>query len=402
MSAAAVWSPVGVLGADDAKPPVRRAAPARVGSPARADVPKRTQRPSRTSVPRRGRGASDPNLQPRSTKPLAGEPWLVWESDTSDFGRILSDGSRIKGEFTFRNEGEADLNITQVQPSCGCTTVHYDRIVKPGQTGKIHYSIDPFRFTAKRSGGEGKGVKTVKVYSDSPGHPFTLLQVKGELYRDIDVKPKPIADFRRVGPKQSQTHTVDLVAKPGKFFEITKVESDASAFEAAFETVQKRVHYRVTIRTVPPLQPGYHLGNITVTTTMDTQKQVVIPVKAQCQARVYASMLELRLKPRAHTRTIDVSSASRPIAKVVKVTTSDPLIKTSIVTHKGTGRQRVQVFVPENYELPAEGSVVNIETDDEEFKILTVPFADAAGNRKGIKKAAKATEPNEAADAAGQ
>jgi len=54
-----------------------------------------------------------------------------------DFGTINS-GEKVKHVFRFKNTGDADLVLSQVKASCGCTTPTYTTDpVAPGDEGEI-------------------------------------------------------------------------------------------------------------------------------------------------------------------------------------------------------------------------------------------------------------------------
>ena len=107
-----------------------------------------------------------------STKPAAarrpsGRSRIVWETTTYNWGRKVVNDERITGEFTYRNEGDADLRITKVKPSCGCTAVDYDEIVASGKSGRIRFSVDSRRVSSNVP-------KTIRVES-KPGDGATFI-----------------------------------------------------------------------------------------------------------------------------------------------------------------------------------------------------------------------------------
>jgi len=89
-----------------------------------------------------------------------GGPKIVFPEKAKDFGNILQ-GDIIQYEFEFTNEGDAPLEITNVQTSCGCTaaTVGEKNEYAPGEKGKI-------RITFNSNGKMGHVEKTVLVQSN--------------------------------------------------------------------------------------------------------------------------------------------------------------------------------------------------------------------------------------------
>src|SRR5262245_52080705 len=65
----------------------------------------------------------------------AATPRISFAKESFDFGKINS-GDIVKHDFVFTNMGNAVLEITEVRPSCGCTTAGtWDKRVEPGKTG---------------------------------------------------------------------------------------------------------------------------------------------------------------------------------------------------------------------------------------------------------------------------
>ena len=69
-------------------------------------------------------------------------PVIEFEETTHDFGRIIQ-GEKVSYTFKFKNIGKADLLISKVSTSCGCTATDYPKDpVSPGDEGKIVVTFD--------------------------------------------------------------------------------------------------------------------------------------------------------------------------------------------------------------------------------------------------------------------
>jgi hypothetical protein len=67
---------------------------------------------------------------------------LTFEKTEHYFGTVI-DGEKVTYSFRFTNTGNADLKLTSVGASCGCTATDYPlEPIKPGETGKIKVSFD--------------------------------------------------------------------------------------------------------------------------------------------------------------------------------------------------------------------------------------------------------------------
>ena len=98
----------------------------------------------------------------------AASPRLKCASFEHEFGKVKA-GNPLVYTFKVENKGNADLTIEDVKPSCGCTKGDYDKLIKPGKSGKITLTID------KTEKYVGKTVKTARVTTNDPEHAsFTL------------------------------------------------------------------------------------------------------------------------------------------------------------------------------------------------------------------------------------
>ena len=69
-------------------------------------------------------------------------PSIAFESDFHDFGEI-NEGLVAEHVFSFKNEGEGPLIISNAQGSCGCTVPVWPRQpIAPGATGEIKVSFN--------------------------------------------------------------------------------------------------------------------------------------------------------------------------------------------------------------------------------------------------------------------
>ena len=101
---------------------------------------------------------------------------MVFDNETIDYGNIAhnADGKR---EFTFTNNGNKPLIITNTQGSCGCTvpTSPKDPIL-PGAKGVIGVKYDTNRV--------GAFEKSVTVTSNAEGAPTKVIKIKGTVLPD--------------------------------------------------------------------------------------------------------------------------------------------------------------------------------------------------------------------------
>jgi hypothetical protein len=111
--------------------------------------------------------ATNTNETPKETTSV------YFPSTVFDFGTIKQ-GDKVNYTFEFENEGKIPLIITDVKPSCGCTTPDWTKTpIAPGEKGKIDVEFNS-------SGKSGMQVKNITVYANIPDGTKTLV-LKGNI-----------------------------------------------------------------------------------------------------------------------------------------------------------------------------------------------------------------------------
>ncbi|MFZ4930041.1 MULTISPECIES: DUF1573 domain-containing protein [unclassified Chryseobacterium] len=111
---------------------------------------------------------------------LASAQTITFDKTTFDYGTIKpsSDGTRF---FTVTNSGDKPLIISNVKPSCGCTTPEFSQDpIMPGKSAKIKVG-----YNTSIPGGFNK---MIEVFSNDPANSRSVIYIKG----NVDAKaPEP-------------------------------------------------------------------------------------------------------------------------------------------------------------------------------------------------------------------
>lgn len=103
---------------------------------------------------------------------------IVFKEYEHDFGKVV-EGEKIAFNFTFENNGDADLVLTSATTSCGCTVPKYDtKPIPPGGTGNLEVVFDS-------SGRNGMQTKTIAVKSNA-STPIVLLKITAEVITTLN------------------------------------------------------------------------------------------------------------------------------------------------------------------------------------------------------------------------
>ncbi len=113
---------------------------------------------------------------------------LTIDRTKHDFGKI-QETERAQTKFKLVNTGVAELIVTEVKTSCGCTagTLRQDRL-QPGEKTWLDVSFDP-------TGKAGSILKAVEVMSNDPVKPRQSLQILAEVIPLFSCHPRKL-EFR--------------------------------------------------------------------------------------------------------------------------------------------------------------------------------------------------------------
>ena len=113
---------------------------------------------------------TSPAVAPTTAAVDVNKAEFKFNDESHDFGTIVQ-ATPASYEFVFTNVGKEPLILTNVVPSCGCTTPKWSRDpIAPGKTGSIIVSYDTNRM--------GPFSKSVTISSNSKT-PSKVLFIKG-------------------------------------------------------------------------------------------------------------------------------------------------------------------------------------------------------------------------------
>ncbi|MBS1742225.1 MAG: DUF1573 domain-containing protein [Bacteroidetes bacterium] len=117
--------------------------------------------------------AGDLKAAPATATPIA-EDALVLKEEVYDFGKIPQ-GKPVTHIFEVTNKGKAEIKISNVQASCGCTTPEWekDKAIAPGESTNITVGYN--------AAAEGNFTKLVTIsYGENINKQITI---KGEVWK---------------------------------------------------------------------------------------------------------------------------------------------------------------------------------------------------------------------------
>lgn len=126
-------------------------------------------------------------------------PKMQFVDKVVDFGEVW-DTDDMVGKFPFKNTGSETLVISEIKPSCGCTTTELAKMrYEPGEEDAIELVWDPIGF--------GQQAKKITVRSNSEGAPIEQLTIQARIKPFVTFEPQPVS-FETMEYGKSNTRTV--------------------------------------------------------------------------------------------------------------------------------------------------------------------------------------------------
>ncbi len=197
-------------------------------------------------------------------------PSVEFTDPTRSLNQVF-EGEVIRQSFTFINNGDAQLEILGVEPSCGCTSaMPVPSKVAPGRTGQINVEIKTENFAAlSRTLAETVTMtKTVTVRTNDPRQPQVVLSVNFMVAPEI-VASEPSVFFGSNPRGQEVTRELTVsIAKDRAVKLLSAVSTDAN-ISARLEPVtgQDGKKIRLILVQKPTASEGNHSGTVLIKTT---------------------------------------------------------------------------------------------------------------------------------------
>jgi hypothetical protein len=143
-------------------------------------------------------------------------PRLTLVEPVKDFGTVPK-GEKIDWSFEIKNTGNADLEILAAKPACGCTVADFDKVIKPGQTGKVTAHVETVNFAGPIS-------KAVTLETNDPNTPNAQVTISAIVKPYVEAYPVGYVRFNML-QGEVEKQSVTIYTEETEPFEILKVEA---------------------------------------------------------------------------------------------------------------------------------------------------------------------------------
>ena len=313
-----------------------------------------------------------------ATVSAQGKPKIAAVEPIKDAGTVPK-GEKIVQDFLLRNDGDAVLEITNIQPACGCTVAEFDKSIAPGKTGKVHASVDTSTFNGAIS-------KGLTVFSNDPATPQLELTIRAKVEPYISIKPGYARYVTVQGEPVEGDITQTLWTNDGSSMDITGVDSPWPYLKVTYREAKpeerqpdsKGKQWRIEMKLSNDAKVGPLAEYVTVHTNHPKQKIVQIPVTGFVRPMIAVTPQV------ADFGTIELKEATKKVINIrnfatepIKVTGVEETVKgiEAKLEPLNDGREyQVQLTLsPELAKGSFEGKLT-IRTDSAKMPVLEVPL----------------------------
>jgi hypothetical protein len=243
--------------------------------------------------------------------------------------------------------------------------------VEPGKTGTI-----PVQFNSANY--NGQVLKTITVTSNDKGQPSFGLQLKGTVWKPIEVNPQFAAMNVPAESQEPARAEVRIVNNTDEQFDVFPPEVNNKSFTATLKTNTISKEYVVAITTVPPLEAGNVQATISLKSTSTNMPVINVTAWANVQAPVVVNPPQITLPagPLAAKQTAAVTIQNNG-TNDLKLT--DPVFDVKGVDVKVSETSPGKMFTatltfPEGFEAPANTPIAfSIKSSHPRYPVLKVP-----------------------------
>lgn len=323
-------------------------------------------------------------------------PRLTIVEPIKDYG-VVPKGDKLDWSFVIKNTGNTDLQIIAAKPGCGCTVADFDKVIKPGETGKVNAHVDTTNFA-------GPIAKSVTVETNDPSNPTAQLTIHAVVKPYVEAYP---AGFVRYNLLQgdAETQSVTLYSEEDEPFQITGVKVPGDWVKVNYKKIddpaqiaqvgkKDQAQYRFDITVGgPDAKIGPLAEKVLITTNSKHQPEYPISLSGVIRPtfRVDPTGVnfgEVAPSDNAATRSITLRSNNLKTPETFSVTKAEssiPGVMASVKPAANKGEYEVTLQVSKEAKAGDLDGQVKIYTNDKINPVVTVPV-------KGVVKATTASK----------
>ncbi len=297
-------------------------------------------------------------------------PAIGFDRTHAALGRI-SPGQPQRVVFKVSNSGDAPLQISEVNPSCGCTTtLAGSLLLKPGEGSEIEALLDP-------QGMKGMIHKSLAVRSNDPRTPTVLLTLEAEVVPEVVASPEEL--FISGVPRRGlQTASVRFTETGGEGLRILEASSPA-----AFLTLTPRQEAGAAVLEVvvegSRLPPAGRSGQeiVTVRTSSARMPTLTVPVYWVQQPAFNVEPAEVGCGTpaagRRQARKVVLSHAEGRPFRIVGIKMTSNRFQVTVPGGGAAARHALSLSIAKGAPKGSWSEVLLVQVDDPDETMVAVP-----------------------------
>lgn len=328
-----------------------------------------TMAPLATTLPALGQAPAAPAP---AEKAKSGVPQIRFSETVFDFGKINASDVAVHN-FTVTNVGDALLEVTAVNPGCGCTTAgEWDRKIQPGQTGKIPIQFNPANFNGRITN------KYVSVTCNDPAKPNNTLYLQATIWRPIELQPASMLYFMAIeGETTNETKTIRIISNLSEPITLEPPQCANPAFKMDLKTLQPGKEFELRVAYAPETTNAIPSGMINIKTSTTNAPVLQVTAYVMLQPALVAMPAQIQLPATAsavgyrHSAVIQNRSS-------LPVKLSDVAVNAEGVTVTVNETQSNKLFtlhmdIPANFQVRP-GLELTAKTTHPKYPVFHIPI----------------------------
>jgi hypothetical protein len=269
-------------------------------------------------------------------------PVITFETTQHDFGKIGAD-RKVSYRFKVTNTGSAVLNITRINPSCGCTsTVLGKWSLAPNESTEVEAAFDPHGY-------HGPIHKSIQVVSDDPANPTVTLTFEGEVIQDIMPSTNTVFfyDVQRTIPKKA---TIRLASGNGQPVQVKETKTPGAPYLSATVKPEGNDAILDIDLDARKISAGKQRGVDAMTVVTTSEKMPIITINVQWELKPSVVATPERVawvdSPGKELRSpLSLKQAEGKAFRVKEYRSSNPLITVEGIGKPSAVQQDLQVIL---------------------------------------------------------
>ena len=299
-------------------------------------------------------------------------PQITFDELVYDFG-VVEPEDRPQHRFTFRNTGQADLVISEIKPSCGCTAALLSaETIKPGGYGKIEVSLNP-------QGRRGKQQLTVSVHSNAKDQSVVDLTLQGKIKATVAVSPERLF-FGSINNQETHEKRIRILDPGDGKLRILSVETTSPFLTA--EVLPLNSDELITDEVKVLLHSGAPVGQfkeiLTIHSNDKHRPRLDIPIEGNVLGPITVSPAHLFFGfvtlGEGGQREILLTKAGEATLQVLEVGHQSQFVSSEIVSIEIGRKVQVQVELSPHTPSGPFRDMLEIYTNNIEQPVIQVPL----------------------------